>query len=515
MSVPLVATVIRAGPAVPRVRYVAAASADSIHDRKALVLPCVAPPTAAYLLACSRAVTRADSAELLAAAREAGPEAHAPSCCRPIVVNPKAAEELGQCAVAMLAEGTASADPDPPDCTDSSNVLESRQGEVHRPTDFINYTPRDYGAAQQRLAVANAHARDARVRFVESTHSYFLQMPDGTERKTSGSVTYLAHKHQADSFDACKVAKRMMQGKNWPQMPYFFGRSDVAPFDRLPARGTFVFVDLYGAPVSQVEFDWSRLRRAKRVVTAEAAMDEASVCAEWAINGMRARNRGTEIHLQIELYLNGLPCVMQYPEIHSFGRFMRDVVHRAGWEVTRTEMAIFCEESNIAGMIDMVATASDGSLVLVDWKRSDKVRTQLVNGREPWAKSMLVPLDHLDNCAAAGYALQLNLYKYILERHYGYTVAGMVLSQVHPDNSFYTFVPPLPLEAEYIMACARFAFDGNDKHRDEVHAAERALRYGRRCWQQLMPAQGIDLDAHLAGTHYVVGAAQYDDRFDM
>ena len=101
---------------------------------------------------------------------------------------------------------------------------------------------------------------------------------------------------------------------------------------------------------------------------------------------------------------------------------------------------------------------------------------------------MAWPMDHLDDCDAAGYALQLNLYKYILQRHYDVTVGGMVLSQVR-NNSFYTYVPELELECEYLMASKRASFAPSPKADRELKAARDALLDGRHAWTELMPSK--------------------------
>ena len=47
------------------------------------------------------------------------------------------------------------------------------------------------------------------------------------------------------------------------------------------------------------------------------------------------------------------------------------------------------------------------------------------------------PIEHLDDCNFNQYSLQLNLYKHILEKHYGIKIEGMFLVVLHPNNSTY------------------------------------------------------------------------------
>ena len=61
------------------------------------------------------------------------------------------------------------------------------------------------------------------------------------------------------------------------------------------------------------------------------------------------------------------------------------------------------------------------------------------------------PMNHLDSCKGAGYALQTSIYQYILERDYGMRFGDRVLLSLHPDAPFVTSVPYLHEEAKYII----------------------------------------------------------------
>ena len=91
-----------------------------------------------------------------------------------------------------------------------------------------------------------------------------------------------------------------------------------------------------------------------------------------------------------------------------------------------------------------------GCLVLVDWKRTKKLRDSFQN---PFRK-MHAPLDHLDDCKGSHYELQLNCYRYILQKYYDKRVAQMLVVCTHPDNGEEAFVHEVPLrekETAYLM----------------------------------------------------------------
>ena len=58
------------------------------------------------------------------------------------------------------------------------------------------------------------------------------------------------------------------------------------------------------------------------------------------------------------------------------------------------------------------------------------------------------PLDHLPDTNFGLYALQLNLYRYILESEYAFDVSGMFLAVVHPELSAPRLIAVPRLDAE-------------------------------------------------------------------
>ncbi len=94
----------------------------------------------------------------------------------------------------------------------------------------------------------------------------------------------------------------------------------------------------------------------------------------------------------------------------------------------RTEWKIYDEERGIAGCIDFAAIDKYGDLILFDWKRTENLKME-----NKWEKGLGI-FSHLDNCNFVKYTLQLNTYRYILERRYGLHVKQMFLVILHEDN---------------------------------------------------------------------------------
>ena len=81
---------------------------------------------------------------------------------------------------------------------------------------------------------------------------------------------------------------------------------------------------------------------------------------------------------------------------------------------------------------------TEGNIVVVDWKRSKAIRFENDRG------ALKYPLQHLPDTNYWLYALQLNVYRYILESEYGMAVSSMLLAIVHPES-----------EAPRLIACPR------------------------------------------------------------
>ena len=267
----------------------------------------------------------------------------------------------------------------------------------------------DGALAWQRLAVLNAHPRDERIQFEEESHTYTI---DGT-RAGWISCTGFIH-HFFEEFNADAVITKMMASRKWPESKYY-------------------------------------------------GMTPAAIKAQWDAKRDAASAAGTRMHLDIEHFYNALPAVWGAegrlpeatagagtrtvdidagvaamreadswephagPEWNYFCAYQR--AHGSKFEPFRTEWLVFDEEHKVAGSIDMVYKKPDGTLAIYDWKRSEEIKM------ENKFQSCFGPVDHLPDTNYWHYSLQLNIYRYILQKHYGYVVSELALVILHPLNS--------------------------------------------------------------------------------
>lgn len=311
------------------------------------------------------------------------------------------------------------------------------------------------------LETRNACDRDSRIRFLEGPHVYLVD-----DAPVETSVTSVVGAFMSP-FDPDATIARMAAGRreSWPRLKY---AHDAVPYDDAsrPTSGRpTLLVDAEtgrtlwtGVAPEGATDEWAvgvcakKDRAVKRVewYHYERAMTCDEIKAMWERNGLRASNMGTECHLLMELWSNSEPA-RRCPELRNGLLFLRDVLAPLGVRAFRTEWEVFTDaDVGLAGSIDWVGQFPDGSLCIVDWKRTGQDKHDV---HDRWGKSMLPPLSHLDETDICKFALQLSMYAYILKNFYGFEVRALALCSIHPDHQFHTFVPYLEKEVAYL--CSR------------------------------------------------------------
>ena len=241
------------------------------------------------------------------------------------------------------------------------------------------------------LARRNPHERDSHISFQDEGHIYTI---DGDTDFMS--VTTWIHKH-FKPFDADKIIQGMMARKSWSKSRYF------------------------GQTPEQIK-------------------------ASWDTNRDEAATAGTKLHYDIECYYNGCHQDNDSVEYKYFLNFARK---NDGLVPFRTEWLIWDKELQFAGSIDMVFFKPNGSLMIYDWKRSKGIEKG--NGWGDFATTECI--SHLPDSNYWHYSLQLNTYKALVERNYGYKVSDMMLVCFHPNHKDYQVfaVPDLSAEVDALF----------------------------------------------------------------
>lgn len=267
-------------------------------------------------------------------------------------------------------------------------------------------------AAFEHLINLNGHrtaARDARIRFEDEGHRYFL---DGQLcRRADGWLSTTTFIHDFwEPFDADAIIFKMMK-KERMQSGAFAGMS---------------MTDINEA-VTRLIANGERFTVNEKYV----GMSAQEVKDAWNLNGEESCRLGSLMHLNCERYYNQVPIEPEHlegveREYELFLEFAQDHEHL---EPFRTELMIFDLDLKITGSIDMLfIDPADGQLVMMDWKRLNKPMERTTQFNKYSTHPLL---RHLPDTNLWHYAMQQNIYKYLLQKNYGFTVKEMYLVAMH------------------------------------------------------------------------------------
>ena len=244
------------------------------------------------------------------------------------------------------------------------------------------------------LSVRNAHTRDKHIQFFEEDHKYIIDLEPDVKYT---SVTTWIHEH-FEKFDSDKIIAKMMSGSGWKKGHKYWGMTP-----------------------EQIKTQWNANKDVVSGAGTELHFDIECFNNDNRFTFHYTNKELVENYLSEQLQLSELPLEWQY-----FINFIKDYSHLKPY---RTEWTVFNEDIKISGSIDMVYENPDGTLSIYDWKRSKNItRINTFN------KFALPPcICHLPDSNFWHYALQLNVYKYIIETKYDKIVKEIYLVRLHPD----------------------------------------------------------------------------------
>ena len=150
----------------------------------------------------------------------------------------------------------------------------------------------------------------------------------------------------------------------------------------------------------------------------------------WNKNAKDAQQQGTRMHSVIERYYKTEPITEEesdLPEIHQFKSFTIQFPLRPHG----IEWLVYSESDKLAGTIDFAAENEDGSINLYDWKRSKQIDVH--NSYHKYSQVVQT----IPDTNFGHYTVQLNLYKYLIEKGYDKKVKHMYLVCFYPTQPNY------------------------------------------------------------------------------
>jgi hypothetical protein len=321
---------------------------------------------------------------------------------------------------------------------------------------------------QSYLATKNPHPRDAHIHFDEGPHTYTIHGVKGITQNTKfTSVTTWVHEH-FEHFNAKNVIAAMMRNtKKWndpvANAKYYGKTADeieemwAKAGREAAAKGTEMHYKIecfYNRPPPETTTTATTTATATDTTTdTDTATDTTTDTDTATATTTAATDTATtipskEIPIQPATEPDTRRGGAEPPEFKYFMDFHRDF--SAMLKPYRTEWTVFHEEARIAGSIDMVfedAAAHDTSphpLVIYDWKRCREITK--TNAGNKFATHPAI--EHLPDTNFWHYALQLNIYKYILQNKYGKTVTDLYLIVLHPEAPSYKRIKLPDLQGE-------------------------------------------------------------------
>lgn len=190
-------------------------------------------------------------------------------------------------------------------------------------------------------------------------------------------------------------------------------------------------------------------------------VEQCELLEDWDSKGLESREVGTFLHAQIEAWFCGKTIatitnfvyngeyihIDKKVSIQTELSYFKSFLEENKLTPFRTEWHICDVNLGIAGTIDLLA--KNGSCYdIYDWKRSRKA-----SPTETIWQFGINGLEHIPDISYYHYALQQNLYRYILENNYGISISNMYIVVFHAQfDRYYKYqIPKLDAEIQIIL----------------------------------------------------------------
>lgn len=167
---------------------------------------------------------------------------------------------------------------------------------------------------------------------------------------------------------------------------------------------------------------------ANKLVNTHNSYKHLSVKELLAIWKQSALN-GTEIHKQIEDFINS-KINMTDTKAQDAVKWLEKITYGSNHSLF-TEKIIYSKELRIAGSIDLLIKLNDtNEYTIIDWKTNKKIESKSFRNKV----GIHEITSKIEDCSFNKYAMQLSLYRYILEEFYGYKINQQILAHLTKDG---------------------------------------------------------------------------------
>lgn len=139
---------------------------------------------------------------------------------------------------------------------------------------------------------------------------------------------------------------------------------------------------------------------------------------EWKQKANAATEMGTRVHETCEDVLHGRAQFRNAPQTEHERNLMSAGWRACQWilknyEILGIEQMVADMDCQLAGTMDLIARRrNDGRMTIFDWKTNAKID---FHNTFPTGNRGLHPIEHLENCSAVHYGLQLSTYEFVMK----------------------------------------------------------------------------------------------------
>lgn len=191
---------------------------------------------------------------------------------------------------------------------------------------------------------------------------------------------------------------------------------------------------------------WSKVIAEREGVSVKEIQDR------WTLKNKLACDFGSRIHQYAESkVLSITPEITLDMKDIEYRNQVNDFLQWLSIGFQFSEREFLCEqqicypELGIAGTVDLLMKTVEGYYIM-DWKTNESIEETNTYGER-----LLKPLQHLFNCELIKYTLQLNLYRYILEKKYNLKIKGLYLIHLLPTEFRFIQCESMDSEVESIL----------------------------------------------------------------
>lgn len=179
-------------------------------------------------------------------------------------------------------------------------------------------------------------------------------------------------------------------------------------------------------------------------------MPVSLVLSLWKKKGQVGLQKGNLLHRYAEQLMNEEEPVRIPQEYDGFRRSVDTAVRyiKKNHIFVASEQIVFSTELGLAGQIDLLLKTNN-IVLIIDWKTDKQIMTQ-----NDWDRYAYPPIEHLDDCNFNQYAIQLNLYEYLLREEEYFpsdTIYFKRVVHITEKQPVWYRIPTLKIETKQII----------------------------------------------------------------